>query len=146
MHHRAQHRNKQGLYAVIGFAVIASLVLRPLFLSLHLVSLPHAIDPHSGQLIHLHEHRHGEVDSRPHAPFEPGTGLRAGAAHDPGCDGGPHECPYNHSLHQPSHRALAIFSAVGQLRVCMEQLCPGDKSPFIQQDIHLLAPMNSPPV
>ncbi len=127
----------------LSTAAVLAMVLRTTLLTLHFVSLPHALDPHTGHFVHLHEHadeesgRHEPPEARP----EPGIWT---ASHS--ClDSGVHDCPYNHFLHQPSSQSLCQTGALGILPPFLEPGLPDGFPPFIREDLHLLAPMNSPP-
>lgn len=128
-------------------AIIAVLVLRTALLTLHLVSSPHAVDSHTGHLVHLHEH-HAVDDHKTseYESFEEQSRSHIQAKSHSCCDHGIHNCPYSHFLHQPSSQTLNLvgenenFPPSQQINLFDEDIS------FVRENLYLLAPMNPPPV
>jgi len=120
-----------------------ALVLRALFMSLHFAALPHAVDPKTGQFIHLH----ASVDTVNciHESFEEKSlpGIRA-ASHSL-CDGKAESCPFGVYINQSSILTALDSGDSAQLPPATDGSLPDGSIPFVRLDIHLLAPMNSPP-
>ncbi len=142
MQKRSLYYSKLSTY--LSTAAMAALVLRTLLLTLHFISLPHAIDPHTGHFVHLHNHASEELHQYepPTARSKPGIQANSHSC----CDSCAHDCPYNHFLHQPSSQNLNLVDNIWILPPSAETSLPYGLSLFIRDDLHLLAPMNSPPV
>ena len=100
--------------------------------------------PHSGHFIHLHNHAGQEACQHepPETRSEPSIQVSAHSC----CDSDVHDCPYNHVLNQPSSQNLSQVDTIWILPPSEEASLPDGLSRFIRDDLHLLAPMNSPPV
>jgi len=132
------------MYTFFSAVTILALVLRTVLLTLHFVSLPHAVDPNTGHLVHLHQHSSEENCKHAHAEArsEPGIHINYHSCGDSGI----HNCPYNHFLHQPSNQNLSHVGVIEHLLPSQATDLPNVGLPFIRENLHLLAPMNSPPV